>query len=243
MEIISYEKPNVLVIKDFIPKEDVKRILSALENTTEDQWHIDTDRKQKAYERQFGPNAEESFLKKSDKIWEDMTLNINNPEESSFLYPHLPHQYLNMVQKMIQKVTQERFSENLVMQLSGLHRWRPGREQRPHLDYFLDEEDHDFEKLARFQITKEDTDKFKQNFNDKHYSSLLYFNDNYVGGELYMPQYNFEIKPEPGMLICFKGDEDHLHGVKMVEEGIRYTWSIFWTRLDWYMKNKMGVQK
>ena len=242
MEIINYEKPNVLIIKNFISKENVEKILSALKQTTEEQWHIDTAKKEKLFEEQSKDGSADINLKKSDAIWENMTLNLSSPEESAILHPGLPHQYLNMLNKSIQKIVTERFGDNVIQQLSGIHRWRPGREQRPHIDYFLDDEEHDFELLEKYQIDKASIEKFKKNFNDKHYSSLLYFNDDFVGGELYMPQHNFEIKPEPGMLICFKGDENHLHGVKEIEEGIRYTWSIFWTRLDWYMKNKMEIK-
>lgn len=52
-------------------------------------------------------------------------------------------------------------------------------------------------------------------------SVLLYLNDNYSGGEIYFPKLNFEIKPKPGTLIFFEGNEDTVHGVKEVKEGHR----------------------
>ncbi len=58
-----------------------------------------------------------------------------------------------------------------------------------------------------------------------------------------MPQHEFEIRPEPGMLIAFKGDENHLHGVKKVTEGIRYTWSVFWTSTQWAVNNPDRFRK
>ena len=52
-------------------------------------------------------------------------------------------------------------------------------------------------------------------------SVLLYLNDNYTGGEIYFPKLNFEIKPKPGTLIFFEGNEDTLHGVKEIQDGSR----------------------
>jgi len=75
-------------------------------------------------------------------------------------------------------------------------------------------------------------------FQTKHYSSLIYLNDDYEGGELYFPEYDFAIKPEVGTLICFRGDENTLHGVKKVTDGIRYTISLFWEDLEY--KNKIN---
>jgi hypothetical protein len=48
------------------------------------------------------------------------------------------------------------------------------------------------------------------------------------------------IKPEVGTLICLKGDENSLHGVKKVESGTRYTISLFWEDLEY--RNKLGIK-
>jgi hypothetical protein len=172
--------------------------------------------------------------------WDGMTLGLTSRVDARRAHPALPHEMLIDQEHKIKKLIEKKFNHNLILQLSGLHRWRPGREQLPHIDYYDSSEDHDFEELEKYNLLKERLEKFETGFNDKHFSSLVYFNDDYVGGELYMPQWDWEIKPEPGMLIAFEGNEDHLHGVKMMEDGIRYTWSVFWTKFDWAMKNKLG---
>jgi len=172
-----------------------------------------------------------------------MTLGLTSRVDAKKTYPYLPHEMLIEQEYKIKKLMEKRFNNHLILQLSGLHRWRPGREQLPHIDYYDSSEEHDFEMLEKYNLPKDRLEKFEMGFNDKHFSSLVYFNEDYVGGELYMPQWDWEIRPEPGMLIAFEGNQDHLHGVKMMEEGIRYTWSVFWTKFDWAMKNKLGAMQ
>lgn len=56
----------------------------------------------------------------------------------------------------------------------------------------------------------------------RNYASMIYLNDNYEGGEIYIPDLNFELKPQKGMLLTFDG-ANYLHGVKKITKGIRYT--------------------
>lgn len=62
---------------------------------------------------------------------------------------------------------------------------------------------------------------------EKHYSGLLFFNDDYEGGELYFENLGVELKPEPGDLVLFRGDARRLHGVREVSAGYRANLIIF----------------
>lgn len=56
------------------------------------------------------------------------------------------------------------------------------------------------------------------------YSSVIYLNDEYEGGEIYFPKQDFIIKPEKYSAIFFPGnDYDYIHGVKEITAGKRYT--------------------
>lgn len=59
-------------------------------------------------------------------------------------------------------------------------------------------------------------------------SALLYLNDDYEGGELYFTKANVYIKPKPGTLIFFRGDQDKPHEVKRVLSGDRYNLVLFY---------------
>lgn len=73
--------------------------------------------------------------------------------------------------------------------------------------------------------------------NDKHsynskdhtiqYGVVVYFNNNYLGGEIYYPNKNLEYRPEAGDLVIHGSQKDCEHGVKTVTEGTRYSYSNF----------------
>jgi len=66
---------------------------------------------------------------------------------------------------------------------------------------------------------------------ESDYSSLLYLNNEYEGGEIEFPQYDLKLKPKPGTFIFFKGDMDAFHKVNEVISGERYNLvSFFWGR-------------
>lgn len=59
-------------------------------------------------------------------------------------------------------------------------------------------------------------------------SSVLYYNDDYDGGEIYFPNQNLLIKPKPGMFICFPANDDFPHEVKEIKSGYRWCSTAFW---------------
>jgi hypothetical protein len=59
-------------------------------------------------------------------------------------------------------------------------------------------------------------------------SSVLYHNDNYIGGEICFPNQNIILKPKPGTFIYFPAQEDFPHEVKTITEGIRWCSTNFW---------------
>ena len=89
-------------------------------------------------------------------------------------------------------------------------RWFPGLEQQPHAD-------------------KQLNDGSPNPFPTYDINSLFYYNDEFEGGELYYPDYEFEIKPSPGLAVAHPGDIFYLHGVKMVTSGERFTTPSFYT--------------
>jgi len=89
-------------------------------------------------------------------------------------------------------------------------RWFPGIEQRPHAD-------------------KQMNDGSPNPFPTYDINSLFYWNDDFEGGELYYPQHDITIKPEPGLAVFHPGDIHYLHGVKMVTSGERYTTPAFYS--------------
>jgi hypothetical protein len=63
----------------------------------------------------------------------------------------------------------------------------------------------------------------------RDFASVIYLNDDYVGGEIYFPNLGVELKPDPRTLIVFPGTLFFLHGVRRVEQGMRHTIASFLT--------------
>lgn len=91
-----------------------------------------------------------------------------------------------------------------------LVKWITGTEQQPHAD-------------------KQLNDGSPNPFPDYDLNSLIYYNDEFDGGELYYPQHDIEIKPEPGLAVAHPGDIHFLHGVRPITSGERWTTPSFYT--------------
>lgn len=61
------------------------------------------------------------------------------------------------------------------------------------------------------------------------FSSLIYLNDDYEGGETYFPGLGLRVKPERGSLIIFGSGPEYVHGVTKVRGGKRYTYAGWFT--------------
>lgn len=57
---------------------------------------------------------------------------------------------------------------------------------------------------------------------DRDISLLLYLNDDYEGGSLSFPAFNYTYQPRKGDLLFFPSDPRYLHQANMVDSGTRY---------------------
>ena len=72
------------------------------------------------------------------------------------------------------------------------------------------------------------------------YAAILYINDDYKDGTLFFKnKENSDLRPKPGTLLIFPGNEEYEHGVRKVKEGpIRYVTVGFMKVTGFYDKNK-----
>ncbi len=72
------------------------------------------------------------------------------------------------------------------------------------------------------------------------YAAILYINDDYVDGTLFfMNKENSDLRPKPGDLLIFPGNEEYEHGVRHVGAGpIRYVLVGFIKVKGFYENNK-----
>jgi hypothetical protein len=73
-------------------------------------------------------------------------------------------------------------------------------------------------------------DKIWRKSTDRDLSLILYLNDDFEGGEFAFPDLHIQVKPKPGLLVCFPSDQNYLHSVLPVTQGTRYS-IVTWARV------------
>lgn len=224
--IIDNTNPNYRIIKNFLNDQEFTQIKKDLENQSDEHWNYEFDT--------YYPKQEEVTADywTGIKDWRGMSINLSKDRKELLEKNNINVELYQNILDLAQKQIEARFEVKVVNEQYLLNRWRVGREQRPHVDYVLDEEDNNYDNMHQFGMTDEYIDLFKKNYKTKHFSTMIYLNSDFEGGELYFPHYeNLHIKPEENMMICFKGDSNHMHGVEKVTNGTRYTLSLFWTEI------------
>jgi hypothetical protein len=104
------------------------------------------------------------------------------------------------------------FPAQLWAETINIVRWPVGYDMQPHID-------------------NQNNDGSSNGMPQRTFSSVIYLNDNYEGGEVYFPKVNMEIKPRKGMMVAFLSGPDHMHGVRgLKNEGdLRYTFPVWYT--------------
>ena len=66
----------------------------------------------------------------------------------------------------------------------------------------------------------------------REYAGVIYLNDNYTDGELFLssPDPHIVLRPEKGMLVVFGGGDGFMHGVRAPYGATRYTMPCWFTR-------------
>lgn len=221
---IDNTNPNYRLTKNFFTDEELVKITNDLHRQSDEIWNIEFDTKYPK-EHEVSHSVWLSMLP-----WKGMSINL--ADFNSEIYNDLDKDFYIEIIRRAKRQVEDRFGVTVKVEQFLLNRWRVGRYQDPHIDYFLEHEDNDPEVVEYFNGQPDFFENFKEHFKTKNFSTILYINDDFEGGELYFSQYdNIELKPEANSAISFKGDTNHMHGVKTVTDGIRYTISLFWTEV------------
>ncbi len=123
------------------------------------------------------------------------------------------HKEHEIFYKRLSEMVNASFSNLELSGLATIQRMQPGVELKSHTDQHTDP--------------------------SIQYATILYINDDYKEGELFFKNLNIELRPKPGDLLFFPGNEKYEHGVKHVAEGpIRYVIVGFVKEKGHYVKNK-----
>jgi 2OG-Fe(II) oxygenase superfamily len=72
-------------------------------------------------------------------------------------------------------------------------------------------------------------DDERAEFAHRAFSAVLYLNEGFEGGDLYLPRQDILIRPMRGMFVSLPGGMSHQHGVIPVNQGLRITAASFLT--------------
>jgi hypothetical protein len=197
---------EVLIVKNFLSKEELDKIFDVIESTPNEEWFIEYNANLKNFCMQkFGRDDVENLVAEGKfeitQNWQDKNLNIGKYTFQRALFDRL--------NDLVQKVDNS-------LELSGfatIQRMQEGVELKAHTDQHTDP-------------------------SIKH-AAILYLNDDYVDGELFFANSGLELKPKPGSLVLFPGNDEYNHGVRHVGAGpIRYVLVSFIKEKGFYEKNR-----
>jgi Rps23 Pro-64 3,4-dihydroxylase Tpa1-like proline 4-hydroxylase len=118
----------------------------------------------------------------------------------------------NKVFKLMSKTLSEFYKEPIELKSIFHSIMNVGAKNPPHWDNYVDNGEEDI-------------------------STLLYLNEEFIGGDLRFIEQDIRITPKVGMFVFFKGDESLIHEVEKVLEGSRQALVGF----SWPTKKRMSV--
>lgn len=136
------------------------------------------------------------------------------PESDAFLYEYMANEILEEIRTKTKEIMESEFDGFVVERFQdfGQPALRgPGSSMKPHIDG-----PPEFDELGYPEM------------GISNLGSNYYLNDNYVGGELYYPNLNFEYKPVPNSLVVHRGsDLQFQHGIRAMASGWRLGFGMF----------------
>ena len=104
-----------------------------------------------------------------------------------------------------------------------------GEGMEPHVDI------QNYMNEAYYNEVEKDSDVEKDSIRWARFGVIIYFNDDYEGGEIEYPQYNFSYKPKAGDIVFH--DVKNIHAVVRVKSGYRFTHSTYLSDIFWIKKD------
>jgi predicted 2-oxoglutarate/Fe(II)-dependent dioxygenase YbiX len=130
------------------------------------------------------------------------------------LYPKIEDLFKNIVKNIINPFYNAEVRDSEVPQFL---RYGVGGHYAPHID-------------GRSIWVAPNGDKIWRRSTCRDLSIVLFLNDEFEGGEFVFPDLHIQVKPKPGLLVCFPSDQNYLHGVNSVKSGERYS-IVSWARI------------
>jgi predicted 2-oxoglutarate/Fe(II)-dependent dioxygenase YbiX len=123
------------------------------------------------------------------------------------LYPKIEDLFRNTVREIINPFYQCQVDSSEIPQVLS---YGIGGHYQPHID-------------GRSLWIAPNGDRIWRRSTSRDLSIIFYINDEFEGGDLILPDLHIQIRPKPGMMVCFPSDQNYLHGVTPIKSGVRYS--------------------
>lgn len=145
------------------------------------------------------------------------------------------NEFADYIKPKLISIAEESYGELLLPDKPMLYMTHPtGSHIGPHTDILdIDYENNDPER--DYGPSQDEQVKTFENMWSGHLAILAYLNDDYEGGYLYFPEFDYYLSPEPGDIVMFPGSLYYVHGVSTITSGVRYTLSQ-WAKFAFYDK-------
>ena len=153
------------------------------------------------------------YLESSEEDWMEicfygnMGMDVSAPARKN--HNKINMAYIEQLRSRMQWESEKVFDRPLKNNAISAHKWTTGSFAEPHAD-------------------NAELDGTPNSWQQNKIVAIVYFNDNYDGGELYFPQHDIEVKIDAGTLMIFDVGIENLHGVKTVTSGNRYSMLTSW---------------
>lgn len=228
--IIDNDLPKIRIYKNFLSNEDCDFLMQYGEK--ENIWSNFNN----AVKQYNFKNKDEHDS--ASKQWDDRRIDLNVLYSTDLKNRKNLFDIVIPLQDKMKNEVISFFNPNfdIYSELWEIVRWREGNFQEPHVDHI--DPNFDLKSInidnvpeeCKYFFEERNIEKYKKLFTNKIFTSIIYLNDNYEGGELYFPQHNnFEISPEKGTMLIFSGTIENMHGIRKITNGTRYTHVTFWS--------------
>jgi hypothetical protein len=148
----------------------------------------------------------DSFGGLSSNYWEGRTLQLGQIKDINILNILKKHK-----DELLSKFYElSKIKETVYIDSLHIVRWPVGYELNPHAD-------------------GENPDGTKHEFSWRNFGTVTFLNEDFEGGDLYLPNQGLTIKAKTGCSAIFPGTLEYLHGVSKITSGVRYTLASFLT--------------
>jgi hypothetical protein len=130
------------------------------------------------------------------------------------LFPKIEDLFKNIVKHIINPFYNIEVRDSEVPQFL---KYNVGGHYKPHID-------------GRSIWVAPNGDKIWRKSTDRDISIVLFLNEDFEGGEFVFPDVHIQVKPKPGLLVCFPSDQNYTHSVLPVTQGTRYS-IVTWARI------------